>query len=224
MASGSAEFCWDPASAYRSDLIDIARVAEKATPSGYVEGNILGQTPDFRRWVRQGIPRKSGYDVKRKNLARACRGAKSMMEIGFNAGFSAVILLSANPDAHLTIFDLGGHAYVRPCYAWIQGRFPGRTTLVLGDSTKTVPRFIKENPNAKFDFVHVDGGHTEAVATSDVRHSLRVLQPGGTIVVDDTQKKEVLAAMRKFPQLGDPTNDMSEFRHTTQNMIFLRLK
>lgn len=219
MDTAPNEFCWDPVTACRQDLVDLAKVAQTAAVQGRVEGNVL--TTDLRKWIRQGIPRMRGYNVKRKNIAEACRGASEMMEIGFNTGFSATLLLTSNPRAHLTIFDLGCHPYVVPCYRWVQAHFPDRTTLILGDSTKTVPEFIEKNPQRKFDFIHVDGGHGERVATSDIRQSLRLLAKKSTMVVDDTQYQPVRKAMAKFSQLSiSPSNDMSEFRHETQNMVF----
>ena len=51
---------------------------------------------------------------KVKNLTTLVSDTKNkqVMEIGFNAGFSAALILFSNPDVHLTCVDLGLHRYV----------------------------------------------------------------------------------------------------------------
>lgn len=44
------------------------------------------------------------------------KNIKHVMEIGFNAGFSALLMLMSNPNVHITCIDNGEHAYVIPCF------------------------------------------------------------------------------------------------------------
>ena len=57
-----------------------------------------------------------------------------------NAGYSALTLLaaSAQQNATLTSFDLGEFGAPLVAKRWIDAHFPGRHTLVLGDSRKTI--------------------------------------------------------------------------------------
>ena len=56
--------------------------------------------------------------------------------------------------------------------------------LIIGDSTVTVPEFIKDHPDSKFDLIFIDGGHTYDIATKDIMNC-KVLAHADTIVVMD---------------------------------------
>jgi hypothetical protein len=51
---------------------------------------------------------------------------------------------------------------------YVKERFPGRFELVLGDSTDTVPNYMKTFPNFRCNVIHVDGGHSDPVPLSDL--------------------------------------------------------
>ena len=110
---------------------------------------------------------------------------KEIMEIGFNAGHSAETLLSANPTAHLTSFDLGRVNAMQYGKEYIDATYPGRHTLIVGDSTKTVPQFKLDNPNKRFDVIFIDGGHTYNVAKPDIVHSSGLSHSDTIVIVDD---------------------------------------
>lgn len=133
--------------------------------------------------------------TKQMNLYSAAAVADSVLEIGFNAGHSCFLFLLANPNSKIVCFDLGEHAYVKPCADYLNRLFPGRLTLILGDSQNTVPKYRlqhadwdlrKENGVEYFDLVHVDGGHQETVANADFWNTYPMLKKGGTLVWDDT--------------------------------------
>jgi len=109
----------------------------------------------------------------------------TVLEIGFNAGHSSYVFLSARPDVRVVSFDLGEHGYVSRAKAFIDERFPGRHELVVGDSTVAVPDFAARNPAARFDLAFVDGGHEYPVAAADLRNCRPLMHPGGLVVMDD---------------------------------------
>lgn len=111
--------------------------------------------------------------------------ATNIMEIGFNAGHSSLLYLLSNPKCKLTLFDLCEHKYTQLCFNYLNTLFPNRLTLYSGDSTITIPNFIKQNPTKKFDLIHIDGGHLIHVATLDFNNSLKLASD--TIIFDDTQ-------------------------------------
>ena len=88
---------------------------------------------------------------------------KRVCEIGFNAGHSTLLWLTASPNITVLSFDLGRWMYTKPMAKFLKERFPGRLLLILGDSTKTFP-----DHSAMFrhrcDIISVDGGHTYDVA------------------------------------------------------------
>lgn len=109
---------------------------------------------------------------------------KLIGEIGFNAGFSSYTFLAANPKAVVYSFDLGEYEYVLPAKQYIDKMFPGRHTLVIGDSLQTVPSFQRTHPQLKFDLIFVDGGHDYEVAKADLVN-MRVFASQNTILVTD---------------------------------------
>eukprot|EP00439_Symbiodinium_sp_Y106_P077882 s410_g16.t1 len=53
------------------------------------------------------------------------------VEIGFNAGHSALLMLTAHPKLQLIAFDLCEHAYTKPCFDILAAAFPGRLRLAV---------------------------------------------------------------------------------------------
>jgi predicted O-methyltransferase YrrM len=138
---------------------------------------------------------------KQKNivwLAQQVQGG-SVLEIGFNAGFSSLLFLLANPKIRMTAIDLGDHEYAKKCAETIQKDFGDRLTITFGDSRKVLPEFSK----GPFECIHIDGGHSEDVATSDLQHSTKRLTSGGLLLLDDTNLEEVTRSLAKIQGLQE---------------------
>lgn len=110
-----------------------------------------------------------------------------ILEIGFNAGHSSFIFLEARPDVTVVSFDLGAHGYVAKAKEFLDETFPGRHSLILGDSTKTVPAYQAEHPDASFDLIFIDGGHDYEVAQADLLNCQPLSRSPGLVVMDDLQ-------------------------------------
>lgn len=108
-----------------------------------------------------------------------------VMEIGFNAGHSAETILKNNPTLSLVSFDIGQHDYVSVAKTYIDSMYPSRHTLILGDSTKTLPEYISQN-SKKFDVIFIDGGHDYAIADADLKNSMKLAHKDTVIIIDDT--------------------------------------
>lgn len=164
------------------------KLNERTLLFNVIEGNVCYSHP-----FQQGSQLDEDSHPKRFNLWSLATRRNHIMEIGFNAGHSSLIMLLANRDALLTIFDLEMHPYTRPCFELLQNFFP-HMRAYYGDSTKTVASFVKDNPNAKFDLIHIDGNHTIEVLEKDYEHAKLLSRPRslGTrnldtiVIVDDT--------------------------------------
>jgi predicted O-methyltransferase YrrM len=110
----------------------------------------------------------------------------NVLEIGFNAGHSAEVFLQNNKDLNLLSFDLGGHAYVSTAKEYIDVMYPYRHTLIIGDSRKTIPTYIKNNKNTKFDFIFIDGGHDYEIAKADLENCFQLAHKDTIVAIDDT--------------------------------------
>ena len=110
----------------------------------------------------------------------------NVMEIGFNAGHSAEIFLKNNKELTLTSFDLGIHDYVTVAKEYIDITYPNRHTLILGDSRKTVPIYLENNKNTKFDIIFIDGGHDYEIAKADMENCFFLAHKDTIVILDDT--------------------------------------
>jgi len=134
--------------------------------------------------------------VNRLRELVAKRQPKPSMEIGFNGGHSALLFLSITPpETKIVSFDLGEYAYVFAAKRYIDSVFPGRHTLVTGDSTTTIPNYEEQvahrlkntetAPPLKFDLIFIDGGHQDDIPLKDILNSQRLARDDRTIVAID---------------------------------------
>lgn len=171
-----------------------------------LEGNCVYRHLSFDQW-----------DVltnKRINYQKAVKEAELICEIGFNAGHSVLAMILANPNAHYVLFDLGEHAYARPCFEYIKKAFPETNIQIFwGDSRETLANYHKQHPEMIFDLVHIDGGHRSEVYTVDWKNSLNITSSGGLIIFDDTDSVKINSFIDKEIENGI-VNETSGFLKT----------
>jgi predicted O-methyltransferase YrrM len=122
------------------------------------------------------------YINRAKNISSILlnKNIKNVMEIGFNSGFSVLLMLLSNPNIKITCFDLGEHKYTLPCYEKLKETFKNRIELIIGDSVKTLPTIIDI-----YDLIHIDGSISTEIAASDIINSYRLSKQGTIIILND---------------------------------------
>lgn len=71
--------------------------------------------------------------------------------------------------------------------------FGERCTIIRKCSREFLPTYDK-----KFDFIHIDGDHSEEGAYQDIIMCKDLLKTGGTIWMDDTNLKDIKKAINRF--------------------------
>jgi hypothetical protein len=173
------------------ELFSEAFLRRAAALNGFVkqsgetlEGGIFfwDNEPDYdgRRPVQTLAP-------ARRNFWRASRFKRRMIEIGVNAGHSALLALSCNRELEYHGVDINSHAYLKPCVDYLKREFPGRVHLHVGDSREMLPWLATHNPELDFDLFHVDGGHTEELCRADISNCIRLARGGAGkhLLLDD---------------------------------------
>lgn len=127
---------------------------------------------------------------------------KNGLEIGFDAGCSALAFLRACPEAHLYSIDIADSLQAATTMIqeqisdWEQRHLISLRT----DSTKFLP--VLNQDGHKFDFIYVDGDHNYGGTLEDITNSAKLLVPGGYMIVDDCDQNHshfgTYKAMRDF--------------------------
>lgn len=119
---------------------------------------------------------------KQKNLCNLLlnKNIKNVLEIGFNSGFSTLLMLMTNSDVKITCCDLNDHKYTLSCYQLLKKKFGDRINFIAGDSSKTLPK-IKD----KYDLIHIDGGHDNFIAINDIINSYHLSKDNTVLIMDD---------------------------------------
>jgi len=128
---------------------------------------------------------------KRDRFRQALAGRHALLEIGVNAGHSAYIALTCNPELTYHGVDICEFPYVVPAVEWLQAHFPGRVAFSPGSSAQVLP-FA-----GRFDALHLDGA--KDLYASDFAAASTMLTPGAVVVMDDTQQPAVAALWASLP-------------------------
>lgn len=141
----------------------------------YIEGNCFTCNNIFL-YAPDMIP-------KQLNIMEFALKCTNVLEIGFNAGHSALLMLIVNPNLKIDIFDINHHKYTEPCLNYLNSVFNNRITAHWGNSNETLKN-IKES---KWDGFHIDGSHEEEITIRDLNNIYNLSKDSDLIMIDDTQ-------------------------------------
>lgn len=139
--------------------------------------------------ITEGYSKQIEEQVKFLSEISSHESINNILEIGFNGGHSSEIFLSSNKNAKVVSFDINMHHYVMKGKEFIDKNYPGRHTLITGDSTKTIPQY---ETDIKFDIIFIDGGHDFEIASKDVKNCKRFAKDNTILIVDDIVRNKNL--------------------------------
>jgi hypothetical protein len=190
--------------AFRERLARLnAIVARSGEP---LEGNIF--YPDLDDSFTASLPAVS-LAPARRNVWRATRFKRRFLEVGVNAGHSALLALSASRGLEYTGVDILAHRYTVECVDFLKGEFPGRVHLFPGDSREVLPWLAERAEALDFDLYGIDGGHTDEVCLSDMTHCVRMAgdEKGRHLLIDDVHASWIFDIFCEFVARGDLTSE-----------------
>jgi hypothetical protein len=85
-------------------------------------------------------------------------GIKTLCEVGFNAGHSATVLLSARQETMLFVFDISNLPYSAAHVKLLKRLFGERLHFLKGDSVNLLPWFKQHKTQC--DLFSIDGDHS----------------------------------------------------------------
>ena len=171
-----------------------------------LEGNIF-----YRDGEERYVERPPADDLApaRRNVWRAVRFKERLLEVGVNAGHSALLALSSSPRLEYYGVDILAHAYTLDCVDFLKGEFPGRVHLFPGDSREVLPWLAEQRDELWFDILSVDGGHTSEICLSDMSNCVRIAkgQKGRHLLLDDVHASWIFDIYCEFVARGDLTTE-----------------
>jgi hypothetical protein len=161
-----------------------------------LEGNIFYKHFD----PNPGEQLSEKFLPKRAALSMFAMAHNNIVEVGFNAGFSALVMLTANPTLKLTSVDICTHKYTEPCFDYLASVFPGRITLVKGNSTEVLADVL-QNDKALTGYI-IDGGHGLAVAETDLQNVIQYANSKAVLCFDDSDFVELRLLLNAYMMAG----------------------
>lgn len=193
------------------------QLTEVAYASGIlIEGNIY----NYHHSPKSYNP-TTDFLAKRHSYALFAAANKNVVEIGFNAGHSALLALTVNPELHYTAIDIGRHAYTVPCFEFLKEKFGDRIDLIIGDSRIFLPTLFHQKPQLKdkIDGWIIDGDHTTEGASADIENVLSLSKNGDRLLFDDTDMTH-LDWLLKYYQMAGKITPIADLTSAKGSLVF----
>jgi hypothetical protein len=204
--------------AYQHDLRKLNEIVQSSGEP--LEGNIFYK----HLTTNPGDQLEPAMLPKRRSLAMAALMFQEVMEIGFNAGHSALLLLTANPQLRLTCIDLCQHKYTVPCYEYLKNRFGDRIDLIQSNSLLAFP--LLASRRADFGLYIIDGGHGLTTAEVDLYNVIQFGRKGSVICFDDSDAAGLRVILNMYMLTGQIISiaDQTGFIKNLNQMFFINNK
>lgn len=204
---------------YKDHFEALAEIAKLSGDEG--EGSTF-----YRSGTKNELEKKTFVDEfrnKRQGLALFAMSHCRVLEIGFNSGFSSLLMLVSNPELKVVSVDIGHHSYVKPCGEYLKKHFADRFELIIGDSREALPVLFHDDKS--FDGYHIDGGHDTNVAETDLCNIINNADNGSVICFDDADFAPLRSMLTLYLLKGSVTRifDHQNFYLSALNQVFLRV-
>jgi hypothetical protein len=177
---------------YRNILEELHRVAMSTGEE--IEGSLFNA-----HMVREmPLTPLEVYRYKRRNYVKYVASGSRLLEVGFNAGHSALLALTANPYLTYTGVDIGKYRYTHLCYEFLKKKFGSRINVFMGDSRELLPRV----ESGSFDLIHIDGGHSAAVSHADLASLIKIASINSHILFDDASADYIIPVVSFYILTG----------------------
>ena len=175
---------------------DINAIIERESPT--MEGNYYHTNGSRSSPFLPRDPRREG---KRQLLRQLSTESEHVLEIGFNAGHSAVRMLTASDSLDYLGIDLGLHSYSKPTADLLDHHFGHRFQMAWGNSNRVLSQ-IDDQTSQSFDLVHIDGGHDEASLRFDLDWCVQRCARETRILVDDSYATHISRILEEYCNEG----------------------
>ena len=153
-------------------------------PTGYLK--------DLRAFAEaEGVPIIDAQVENFLNFFLPLLGAKTILELGTAVGYSASMMARALPDAKITTVELDADRAINARTHFQNQDLEKRIHLVVGDAEL----FIQQD-RGRYDFIFIDAAKGQYEIY--LKESLRLLAPGGVILMDNVLFHGMLASKKLF--------------------------
>lgn len=181
-----------------------------------IEGNIYNDHNIPKSYVPE-----PNFLLKRQVYALFSSANQNIVEIGFNAGHSALLALTINTNLKYTGIDIGHHNYVKPCFDFLKEKFGDRFDVIIGNSKEVVPNLFNLRPelDGKVDGWVVDGAHAQDEASVDIENIFILSKNNDRLLFDDTNDP-YLECLLKFYQMRGMLTPVANLSARDGNLVF----
>lgn len=138
------------------------------------------------------------FQGKRMDFCDFVMNSDCIVEIGFNAGHSALLGLTANQDIIYRSVDIG-QPYSIACFDVLKARFGDRIDLTVGDSLDVIPRIKEIYPEISGRIGwFIDGDHSYEYCKQDLDNVLFFADNDDLIFIDDTNQRDISKLMNEY--------------------------
>ena len=124
------------------------------------------------------------------------RPFRSILEFGFNSGWSSALFLTLFPECVVTSIEILQNETAKQGVKVLAERFPGRHSIVWADSTRLSTGDLA---GVRYDTAFIDGGHDPATVSADI--ALSRLLGIRNFIFDDGNHPNVIPGIAQHSDL-----------------------